>query len=253
MRKKLFFFTMILVLLGSLTLLKGFPNTTIGTDSTNDVEKISFSTGFSYDYDKGDFKDEIDIVSVQVENIGNGNISMSVTFQDTPVYDGYHLYWVWISFEGEGDEGSAAGAWFWAGGYEGSNAASSWWVWGNSSDYMSIGTGDDEPTINAATHSMSWETNSTYWDDLSNVGNWGVQVWAWTSDGLSYAESIMSGTSYWDYYPDDESKWESTSDNSTTTTGSEDNDIGKSSPGFELLFPLISLPVIAALSRKKDD
>ncbi|MHA1973602.1 MAG: hypothetical protein ACTSW1_11445 [Candidatus Hodarchaeales archaeon] len=258
MQKKLFYFTafMILAVLGSLTFVKAMPTTVLGTDSTDDVEKVTYASGLTgYDYDRGDYKDSIDIVSVEVEDEGNGNISMKVTFQDTPVFDGYHIYWVWITFAGdEADAGSSAGAWFWAGGYQGTEADSAWWIWANMSDFLSFGSGNDEPTISAATHSMSWSTNSTYWDDLANVGNWDVQVWAWTSDDLSYSESLMSGTSYWDFYPDDESQWAGDSDNSSTTStsGADDNNTDSSSPGFELFFPLMTIPVIAALYRKRE-
>ena len=54
------------------------------------------------------FKDDIDIVSAAVEESGD-NVTLSVTFQGTPVIDGTHLYWAWISFETGGEEGAGGG------------------------------------------------------------------------------------------------------------------------------------------------
>jgi len=119
----------------------------------------------------------------------------------------------------------------------------------NVTDYLNIGMGDDAPTI--VSNSMSWTTDSNYWDDISNSNNWDVGVWAWTSDGgQTYAESILSGMSYWDYFPNDESSWEGTDDSSGTTTGSDDTSNG-STPGFELYASIFSLALIPVILRKR--
>ena len=230
----------------SLTVSGALPSASIGTDLTDDVEKIDWSAS-TYDYQLGNFKDEIDIVSVDVvENVDQ--ITLSVTFQAPPVIDATHLYWIWISFVSDGGEDSGAGAWFHTGGFT-DTVASSWMVAKDVTDYLNIGIGDDAPTI--VSNSMSWTTNSSYWDDLSNSNNWDVGVWAWTSDGQTYTESILSGISYWDYYPNDESSWEGTSDNtSTTTTGSDDKNDG-STPGFELYASIFSLALIPVILRKR--
>ena len=225
------------------------PTVTIANDSTNDVGKIIWG-GITYNYDKGGFKNEIDIVSLTVETLGNENISTAIIFQNTPIYDGYHLYWIWISFSGEGDEGSAAGAWFWAGRYSGTTEESAWWVWGDYGNFTAFAQVNDAPKIDVVAKSLSWETKLEYWDDLSNSGIWTTQVWAWTPDGTSYAESIMSGTSYWDFYPNDDSSWESGDDSSTTSDTSSNGTQPSSSPGFEISTPILAINTILIAMRK---
>ena len=230
----------------SLTISGALPSVSLGTDQANDVEKINGS-GLPYEYEQGDFKNEIDIVSIAVEEVAS-DIKISVTFEGTPVIDATHLYWIWISFLDEGGEDSDAGAWFHTGGFSGT-AESFWMVAKNVTDFMNIGTGDDDPTI--VSNTMSWSTSSTYWDDISNSNNWDVGVWAWTSDNATYVESIMSGFSYWDYYPNDESAWEGESDSSTTTTESETEPNGNGTPGFELIVTFTSLAIVPVILRKR--
>ncbi|MFX0066214.1 MAG: hypothetical protein ACFFC7_28970 [Candidatus Hermodarchaeota archaeon] len=223
------------------------PPTTIGTDTTNDVEKISWTETVVYDYVKGDFKDEIDIVSVAVEESGD-EVTLSITFQATPVVDSTHLYWVWISFAAGGDQGTDAGAWFYAGGLNAEEVSSFWWVWKDVSNFSTFGTGEDSPTIVGTT--LSWITNGTYWDDISNSNDWEVAVWAWTSDDLSYEESITDGVSYWDYFPNDESAWEEsdgTSSSSTPTTTTNGNGQPSPTPGFEFMIPIATLATLVLL------
>ncbi len=232
-----------LLLFLSITVVSAFPNATIGTDSTNDVERISWSQ-LSYDYDNGDYKDDIDIVSAAVEGSGD-QVTLSITFQAAPVFDGTHLYWVWISFVTDGEQGSDAGAWFYAGGFESGSAEAFWWIWKDTTDFGTFGTGDDDPVI--AGNNLSWVTNSTYWDNLGNSGNWEVAIWAWTSDGTSFAASATSGVSYWDYYPNDDSAWES----DATTTEEISNGNGDEIPGFELFVSIATLTVIPILIKKR--
>jgi len=230
----------------SLTVGSALPSVTIGSDLTNDVEKINWSAT-DYGFEQGDFKDEIDIISVTVEE-NAGQITLSVTFQGPPVIDATHLYWIWISFVSEGGEDSDAGAWFHTGGFTGT-AASSWMVAKNVTDYLNIGIGTDDPTI--ISNTMSWTTNGNYWDDLSNSNNWDVGVWAWTSDNKTYVESILSGVSYWDYYPNDESDWEGTGDISSTTTTDSNDKTDESTPGFELFASISSLAIIPVILHKR--
>ncbi|MFX1253281.1 MAG: Heimdall-CTERM domain-containing surface protein [Promethearchaeota archaeon] len=246
----LFFLTVL-----SLTAVIAVP-TTLGTDTTNDVEVISW-TGLTYAYQKGDFKDEIDIVSLSVEKsegLISDEVILSITFQATPVADSNHLYWVWISFAVGGDQGTDAGAWFYVGGYTAEEVDSFWWVWKDVSNFSTFGTGTDSPSI--VSNTLSWTTNATYWDDVSNSNDWEVTVWAWTSDNTTFAGSTTGGVSYWDYFPNDESAWEEsdgTSSSSTTTTTT--NGQPSPTPGFEFIIPiatlatLVSLPVILRKRR----
>ncbi len=230
----------------SFTIIGALPSTSIGTDQTNDVEKINWS-GLTYDYEQGDFKDEIDIVSVTVEKIAD-DVKLSVTFQGIPLLDATHLYWIWISFISEGGEESGAGAWFHTGGLSGV-AESFWMVAKNTSDFLNFGSGTDDPTI--VSNTMSWTTNSSYWDDVSNSNNWEVGVWAWTSDNSTYTESLMNGFSYWDYYPDDESGWEGEDESSTTTSSGGTELNGETSPGFEFYLTLASLLTVPVILRRR--
>ncbi|MHA2387542.1 MAG: hypothetical protein ACXACW_02350, partial [Candidatus Hodarchaeales archaeon] len=232
--------TFILIFL-SITVVNAIPNATIVTDSTNDVDKVTWS-GLIYDHDNGDYRDDIDIMSAAVEENGN-NIALSITFQGTPVFDGTHLYWVWISFETGGEEGSDTGAWFYAGGYESDSPEAFWWIMGDALDIETLGTGSDLPVI--AGNTLSWVTNSSYWDDLANSGSWEVSIWAWTSDGTSFAESMTLGVSYWDYYPNEESDWNSELSETTTTDGG--------APGFDMfvsITTLIAIPIVIKQRRK---
>lgn len=237
-----------LVLFFSVTAIRAVQNENLGSDSTNDVEKIKYSFP-DYDYEKGDFKDEIDIVSLSVTE-DSENITMTLTCEDAPVIDGYHLYWVWISFTGEGTSGTDAGAWFWTGGYESTNVGANWWVWKDTTDFTSLGTGSDKPIINEISNSLSWETNASYWDDLSNHATWTASAWAWTSDNTTYAQSLTGGFSYWDYYPNDDSVWNEDTDETSDTNGEPAFEAAPT-PGLELTLSIISLPLVALIYRRR--
>ncbi|MHA1977288.1 MAG: hypothetical protein ACW98F_19685 [Candidatus Hodarchaeales archaeon] len=226
----------------SIMVVNAFPNATILDDNPNDVDKVTWS-GLTYDYDHGDYKDDIDIISAAVEESGN-DINLSITFQGTPVIDGTHLYWVWLSFDVGGEQGGEdAGAWFYAGGFTSSTPEAFWWVVGDLNDIETYGSGPDLPVI--AGNTITWVTNSSYWDDIGNAGSWEVSVWAWTSDGTSYAQSSTLGSNYFDYYPDDDSLW-----GSTTTTDNEHLGDG-GAPGFELAVSMISLIVIPLILKQR--
>ena len=231
----------------TLSISGALPSALIATDQTNDVEKINWSDFLNYEYAQGDFKDEIDIVSVDIEVLAN-DVKLSVTFQGPPVLDATHLYWIWISFISEGGEDSGAGAWFHTGGLSGI-AESYWMVAKNTTDISNLGTGTDDPTI--VSNTMSWTTNSSYWDDVSNSNNWDVGVWAWTSDNSTYLESLMSGFSYWDYYPDDDSSWGDDSESTSTTTTTDEGN-GENTSGFELYLSLTSLAAVPVVLRRRN-
>jgi hypothetical protein len=221
----------------------------IGTDTTDDVEKIHWEA-LAYDYQKGDFKDSIDIVSVAVEEVSS-NISLSITFQGPPVVDATHLYWVWIAFTEGGEQQSDIGAWFYAGGYASDEVSSFWWIWRDVTNLSGFATGEDAPSIVGNT--LSWSTPASYWDDIANSANWDILVWAWTSDNTTYTESIMSGYSYWDYYPNDKSSWEDTDGTSTSdeTTTSDGDGTVNGTPGFELIVVVAAINVLPVIFRKK--
>ena len=62
----------------------------------------------------------------------------------------------------------------------------------------------------------------------------------------------MSGFSYWDYYPNDESGWEGESDSSTTTTEGEKEPNGNGTPGFEIIVTFTSLAIVPVILRKRN-
>ncbi len=226
------------------SIVHAFPTVNLGTDDTNDVEKISWAFT-AYGYEKGNFHDEIDIVSLSAEADGAGNITMTLTCQGTPAFDGTHVYWIWIAFEAEGTQGSSPGAWFWAGGYEGTDATASWLVYKDLTNYTTYGTGTTSPQISG--NSLSWETNEVYWDDLANSGSWEIEAWAWTSENSSFAAATQ-GDHYWDYYPDELSGYE---DTSVETTDSLEPVDGDGTPGFDIAIPILVLPLLAVFLRKR--
>jgi hypothetical protein len=245
------------LILVSISVVKAIPNVDLATDSTNDVERIHWTYPV-YDYKKGNFKDEIDIVSLSLTQTGGGvNFTVTLTCQATPIFDGVHVYWIWISFDEGGTQGENSGAWFWAGGVEGTEAEAAWWIWGNTTDYTTFAAGSDEPMIDDGSHSLSWETDGANWDDFDNHDNWEIEAWAWTSDNTTYAESLTSGFSYWDYYPNENSGWESgngeTSESEESEESEEDGNGGLGDvPGFEIVIPFLVLPIIILIQRKQE-
>ncbi|MFX1282996.1 MAG: hypothetical protein ACFFB5_05040 [Promethearchaeota archaeon] len=225
--------------------IKSLPNADIANDDTDDVEMISWD-GSDYNYKIGDFKNEIDIVSLSVEAVDNENkIAVTLKCQDTPIIDGSHIYEIWIDFEGGRTMGDMipGAAWFRVGGITSTTVSSaSWYVWKNETGGVSNGV--DKPTIDTDSKSLSWKSDISSWDILSNSGNWDIEVWSWTSvDTTSvYKETLTSGVSYWDYYPDEASLWEAPeSSNSNAANGT---------PGLECTISLIAFTLMVVILRK---
>lgn len=207
------------------------------SDGTNDVVKTLSGIYHS----KGDYQDDIDIVSIA--KVGN---NIEVTFQATPVIDGNHYYMIFIYWDG--DENSDNATICMAGNQYGS------------SPYNDVRTGLLDSNDNIVVYHEE--------DDVVTV-NGKKLVFPILNESLiqdsSHPQTIDVATTYdigdssemyYDEYPDD-GEWTDTTGTSPedTTTDGGDWSFSTNFPGYTLGVTLLALGtatiLLVAFYRKK--
>jgi hypothetical protein len=222
--------------------------TTIATDGTNDVGKVSFTNGVWASYTI-ESRPELDIVSIDYVKDSSGNVTFTVTFAAAPVIDIRHWYAFNLGVD-DGVEGFLA--LITAGSASGSDfddleAGFVSVIDDSTADtflYSAYFSSSEIVSGNSLVFTLQTKSDLSgpdyvYPDNPSDNG-WVVSATAIYGEDLSITST---GDLYVDYYPDSDNLYD-LNDNGGTSDGSssDDNSGGvTSSPGFESAFTIFSI------------
>ncbi|MBD3189495.1 MAG: hypothetical protein GF308_02575 [Candidatus Heimdallarchaeota archaeon] len=176
------------------------------SDGTNDVVKALNGVYHS----KGDYQDDIDIVSIA--KVGD---NIEVTFQATPVIDGNHYYLIYIYWDG--DDESLNTTFCMAGNQYGSTPYNDVQTALFDSNEMPVVIHNEDDVVTVNGDKLVFPIlNESLIQDSSNPQ---------TIDVAAIYDVGDSSEMYYDYYPDDESEW-------TDTTGTTPEDTTTDGDGF---------------------
>lgn len=233
----------------------------VGTDTTNDITRIAWSTNMLWSSATGQTNDKIDIKSIEWVETAQGNKSIALELVGTPVIDNETFYWVTVEY---GDDFYIL---VWAGGYYGYDP--------EEPAFMSLTVGDGfyipenaEVVIDDTKLVWTFPRTLTGFNDTSGMfedldidwpdvapSTWDWHAWAWTGQSLDEKQGVW----YSDYYPEEDNIYdtENTSTNASDTTDVNntdgENDLSDLTemPGFEVLALGGAMIGVVALTRKR--
>ena len=202
----------------------------IATPPANDITRLVW-VGSSYSINVGAYTPEIDLIKIEYSINSQGNATVTLTYQNTPLLSNHTYYWIYVT-------DSVSDFTF---------SASLSGLAVNSNDYYNVlittsyDTNSAAQTLNATSIISGNTIVLTFpseWTDTSSIG-WNTTApttWSWEVYSREWINTTKSNTNsgiwYYDYWPATDNPFNSTGANSTN---SSNNSSGKPSPGFEFI------------------